>query len=94
MTQIVLEADQQTGAEFRPSGKEEMILLAGHVGGTWVLQVKTPDGEWINTDVDFTNDGIKAFMSTPNFAYRMNTDDAANVGARAWATGSNYQSFV
>ena len=79
----VLEATQQTGRTFRVSGPVGQIILRLHQGGTWTLQVQAPDGEWVNTDIIWTSDGVQSFDSQLEWLYRLN---GGNSGAMAWFT--------
>ena len=83
MNQILI-ATQGTSDIWLFSGKDGTIVLTNHAGGTWTLQVEAPDATWIDTDVTFTDNGIKAdFVTTPGLRYRLNGGDA---GATAWAS--------
>ena len=79
----ILDAAQSTSDIWLFSGKDGVIVLTGHNGGTWTLQVEAPDGTWIDTDVTFTANGIMAdFVTTPGLRYRLT---GGTSGAKAWA---------
>ena len=68
----ILTATQTTSDETHLSGSLAFVILEGHAGGTWVLQIKGPVTDtWIDTDVDFTGSGIKAFDSNGELLYRL-----------------------
>ena len=60
------------------------VLVVGHAGGTWTLQVEDPEnpGTWIDTDITFTGNGLKSFDCFGFLSWRLAGGD---VGARAWA---------
>ena len=79
----ILAATQSTSDIWLFSGKDGVIIISDHAGGTWTLQVEAPDLTWIATDVTFTANGIKAdFVTTPGLRYRLTGGTA---GATAWA---------
>lgn len=59
-----------------------VIMLTDHAGGTWTLRFRNPDGDWWDTDITFTGDGIKDFRSAKTIPWRLTGGDA---GAKAWA---------
>lgn len=79
----ILTATQANGRVFKMGGGPWAIKLKNHAGGTWVLQVRTPgetDADWVDTDVDFTDNGIKFYNSSNEFEYRMS---GGSLGATA-----------
>ena len=80
ITQILDTADT-TSDVFTPPGGVSFVLLSDHAGGTWQLQVRTPDGDWIDDEMEFTENGIQAWYGSPALAYRLNGGTA---GAKAW----------
>lgn len=77
----VLHATQTTSDVWTSTGAGD-IILDSHAGGTWTLQVESPGGNWIDTDVTWTDDGIKTtFKQTQGLRYRITGGTA---GARAW----------
>ena len=81
----ILSSTETEGSAFRGQGLVGIILLTGHSGGTWTLQVRDPDGTWVNTDITWPSDGIQSFDSQRFFDYRLTGGTA---GASAWyATG-------
>lgn len=67
----VLTDTQTTGDEFVLDGGPAVAILDGHSGGTWTLQVKGPSDDWVDTDVEWTANGIFAFMAAPGATYRV-----------------------
>lgn len=79
----VLDAAQTTSDVWISSGRNGIIILTGHAGGTWTLQIQAPDGTWVDTDVTFTANGVQTnFYTVPGFSYRLTGGSA---GASAWA---------
>ena len=78
----ILTATQTTGDSWLASGSDSTVLLDQHAGGEWVMQVQSPLGNWINTDITFAGNGIKDFSTIQGVAYRLHGGDA---GAVAWA---------
>ena len=83
----VLSDTQTTSEEFRFSGKVGFVILSGYTSGTWTLQVEAPDGSWIDSDINFTGNGIKSFDSTHSLNWRLTGGDA---GAEAWVSDDDY----
>ena len=75
----ILKDNQATGASFRVrtgnptfTGSQDLaaihsVILTNHTGGVWTLQALAPDDEWIDTDITFDDDGIKAFHATQSW---------------------------
>ena len=93
----ILKDSQTTGASFRVrtgnptytgsqdiSAVHHIILVDYQSGASWTLQAEAPDGTWIDTDIEFNNDGIKSFHATPELSYRLT---GGVVGASAWSSG-------
>lgn len=89
----ILGSDQSAGSEFevRPGGHYQ-ILLQGHAGGTWQLQVRSrtgaAGGTWISlgTDGEFDGDGMKSMFLNPECGYRISGGD---MGAQAFCIPIN-----
>ena len=62
----------------------QQVLVDTHTGGTWTLQVESPEGIWVDTDITFDDVGVKAYWATQELKYRLN---GGAPGARAWSTG-------
>ena len=77
----VLQATDDTGAKFNTSGSGFYLLVSGHVGGNWTLQIQVPDGSWVDTDITFADNGVKFFHSSKHFQYRVT---GGTTGAKAW----------
>lgn len=81
----VLGPTQTTSDEFAAPGGLAHLLLSGHSGGTWKLQVKDPDGTWVDLDGDtgvtFDDDGMVTWYGTAHLMYRLT---GGTVGAKAW----------
>ena len=85
----ILSITQTISEEFQLPGGNSFITLAVHSGGTWKLQMKTPDDEWIAfDDVIFAAAGQKAFVSVFGPMYRVT---GGTVGAKAWISTNVYQ---
>ena len=59
--------------KVEPGGQYQLVV-SGHSGGEWVLQVRTADGEpWISTGTDgtFSSDGIKSMYLNQDVEYRL-----------------------
>ena len=92
----ILETTQATGSVFMVRGgaptfsgpqdllSRQQVLLDTHAGGVWTLQVKSPGDVWIDTDIAFSDMGVKAFWGSPELEYRLS---GGTVGTRAYATG-------
>ena len=81
----ILTDTQAEGSEFSVSGIYSEIVLSKHSGGTWTLQRKTPDDEWIDTNVSFTGNDVKSFVGMPGVVYRV---EGGTTGATAWVTSN------
>ena len=79
----ILTGSETTSLEFGSRGQYAAILLASHAGGTWTLQVKTPEdpAQWVDTNVTFTGDNMESFVAMPGVTYRL---DGGTAGAVAW----------
>ena len=62
------------------------IKMPVHGGGTWVVEVSTPDGNWIDIDQDFEGVGYRIFNAMPGDILRLRNPDG-NSGAVAFAKG-------
>ena len=82
----MLTSTQTESDEFTPYGGPMFLLMQGHAGGTWILQVKAPNGEWVDLDDDpggvkFAGDGMIHFYGMPWLPYRIS---GGTPGASAW----------
>ena len=82
----VLGTTDTVGDEFTLIGGEPdmFVLCDTHTGGEWVLQIRSPDGVWVDTNVTFDNTGIKAFGLPRPAVCRWNS---GTVGAKIFASG-------
>ena len=76
----VLKSDQDVSDEFNFISAAATILLSGHAGGTWTLEVQSPSGVWVPTDLTFAEDGGETIFTVP-LLYRIMGGD---MGAEAW----------
>ena len=85
----VLTAAQTTGAEFHHPGELAFLLLSAHAGGTWKLQVRSPDDEWVDADgdagIEFRESGYKVWYGDALSRFRLTGGTA---GAKAWLVTS------
>lgn len=89
MSKQILLDSQATGEEFKPIGGPMVILLSGHVGGTWTLQIETPNGVWQDTAITFAANGDQGFRLSPELTYRLT---GGTIGAEAWLVTVDKQS--
>ena len=86
--ELILEPSQSVSAEFLATEGTTFVMLADYAGGTWHVEVKTPDGAWISCDegtgCQFIDDGLQYFVTSPRLRYRLN---GGTPGARAWQVG-------
>ena len=83
MAPKVLESTDTEGQPFKTLGPVAQVLLIDHQGGTWTLQIKPPEGDWQDTDITWTTNGIQSFDSQDQWPYRLK---GGTVGAIAWFT--------
>ena len=86
----VLAATDTEGSEFRATEDRVFLLMEGHAGGEWKLQIKTPAGTWMDIaddsgGVSFDSNGIQFFYAQAWLPYRLNGGTA---GAEAWLLSS------
>ena len=86
----ILKATEAIGSEFSVNLDRVFLLMEGHVGGTWTLQIKTPDGTWMDIaddsgGISFDSDGLQFFYAQPWLNYRLN---GGTTGAKAWLLSS------
>ena len=81
MRRQVLTSTQTESDEFNFRSPGASILLSGHAGGIWTLQVKSPSGDWIDTDLTFDEDGGEPILVIAEESYRLT---GGSVGAEAW----------
>lgn len=85
--QQILKPDQTTSDEFGPASGNLLYgtcILTDHAGGTWTLQVQSPDGVWVTpgNPVTFTKDDIYSNIRfARDLKYRLHGGTA---GAKAW----------
>ena len=84
MWRTILLETQSESFTFKTREGSRVLLIDRYQGGTWTLQALTPWGDWVDTNVTFDSDGIKAFVTDFGITYRLAGGD---VGARAVATG-------
>lgn len=85
-TQLILDDSDSDGSVFYVDEGTAFILLTGHAGGTWKLQVYTPDDVWediadASGGVSFDSNGLVVFYAQPALGYRLSGGTA---GAKAW----------
>ena len=92
LKQIITDS-QTEGSEFSVSEDRAFILMEGYVSGEWKLQIRTPNGNWMDIadssgGISFNSDGLQFFYAQPWLNYRIAGGDA---GAEAWllAPGPN-----
>ena len=88
MSQVLAPA-QTTSDEWAGIPGEGYIEIGAHAGGTWLLQKKTPDGEWIDISPEpnpFTASGLWWVKFIGPARYRLTGGDA---GAKAWVSNTN-----
>ena len=93
----ILEATETVGSTFMLRGgaptwngpqdilARQQVILDVHTGGTWVVQERMPGRIWIDSDIEFSDVGVKAFWASPELEYRLNGGTA---GAEAFTTGA------
>ena len=82
----ILEDDQTEGSEFSVAEPRAFILLSDHAGGEWKLQVRNPEGDWVDIadgsgGVSFEDNGLVFFYAQGWLNYRLN---GGSEGAKAW----------
>lgn len=79
----VLESSEAEGSPFRSrGGRYQIVVKSG--GATVNLQIAVPDTdpvEWIDTDEDWSDDGVRAMWLSFEATYRLVPSAA---GAEAW----------
>lgn len=81
----VLTTTQATSDLWKPDNVQQFVTVSAHSGGEWVVQVRTPDGEWVDLDVLFDDNGQKTFYTLRGWNYRLH---GGTEGAKAWVTDS------
>ena len=86
----VLAATETTGSEFFVTEDRAFLLMEGHAGGEWTLQIKTPDDTWMDIadssgGILFDDDGLQFFYGQAYLPYRLT---GGTVGAQAWLISS------
>ena len=85
----VLESTQTEGPAFQVRGGQYQ-LVCGYGTTTVKLQVQKPESdpaEWIDTNQEFTADGVKAFWLSSEDTYRVIN---AAAGGEAWLSPLQY----
>ena len=72
------------GTRYTVLGMQQIVVDI-HTGGIWTLQHQSPAGVWIDTDITFTDVGVKGFYATQDGHYRLS---GGSQGARAFVTGA------
>ena len=72
--------DDGTEMTFSLSGGIQQAMISDHSGGEIKMQVRAPDGEWMDTDVIFNDNGIQAFHSASGVAYRFTGQSGSENG--------------
>ena len=89
---LVLTSIQTTSAEVSVGTGSYQAVVAGHAGGTWVIEYQPATGEpWIDLDLDFTANGVQRFVAVRQGRYRIRGGTA---GATAWIVPENDVSAV
>ena len=78
--QKILEDSETAGGEFKVDGGIYQILVEGWVA-TLDLEIQTPNGTWIETNQQWSDDGVKAMYLAAAASCRM---EASAAGAEAW----------
>ena len=74
-------ATDAASREFHVKGTVAFVMLTKHAGGTWTVEMKSPDDEWVDIDQDFDGNGVKAIHAENDLAYRVT---GGTQGATAW----------
>ena len=87
----ILEDIDTTSEAFRVSAGQAFVLMQGYNGGTWKLQIQTPNGDWMDIadtsgGVMFDSDGLQFFYTQSWLKYRLH---GGTVGAVAWVIGQS-----
>lgn len=77
----ILTDTQTEGDVFSVQGVYAEITLSKHSGGQWTVQRRTPDDEWIDTNIVFARNDVKSFVAMPGLPYRI---AGGTAGATAW----------
>ena len=82
----ILSADEAMGPAFKvPSGGAAQIIMVGHAGGTWMVELEAEDGTWVDGGLKISASGAYLIEANPSSSYRMNGGDE---GAAAWVVMS------
>lgn len=82
-TQPQLNSTETEGSPFYINGGSYLAVLSGYNSGTCYLDIESPDGVWIPTDISFTANGAKTFIATQLLRYRLRID-GGSAGAQVW----------
>ena len=92
----ILDITEATGSVFMVRGgaptfsgpqdllSAQIVIMDIHAGGTWNLEVRVPDGNWVPTGIELTSIDVHDFRSSGELEFRLT---GGTVGARAYATG-------
>ena len=86
MQQRVLGSTETEGQPFKLLGGVAAVFVSGHSSGTVQLQIKDPDGNWVDDEPSWNSDGIIYFYSNSVFEYRV---VASVAGSEAWVTDAD-----
>ena len=81
MTQVLFATESESDPFNFPADGAGKILLDGHQGGTWTLQIQSPLGNWLDTDITFSENGGSPDIIPFRLSYRLT---GGTVGAQAW----------
>ena len=81
----VLSSIQSTSDEWTSNGQIGSLIVDSHAGGTWQLELRSPAGNWIATDITFMDVGAKDFRHPAGLRFRLTGGTA---GAEAWIVGA------
>ena len=82
----ILENTQGEGSSVKGGSGIQFVQVDDHAGETWTLQYQQPDGGWEDTDITFTDSGIKEYQSNFGTRYRLS---GGTVGAVGYITGAS-----
>lgn len=78
--------DDSPGPEFIMSAPSERAFLMcdTHTGGTWTMENESPEGTWLETDIEIdSTTGPYVFYMPPGSVCRFT---GGTTGARIWVT--------
>ena len=90
----ILSETQAVSETFRLPGGVGFILMDNHAGGTWILEARSPENQWVPlggpAGVEFDEPGMSALHCASTLDYRLR---GGTVGARAWLYGNDDSAF-